>query len=98
MFPRISELGCGILIAIQHCVNDAMDRKTAAFYLTLVGLVVLDMILLVWMFTPVGRYGAASTPVVYAAETPTVIAAKLNRNEERPKPSSFDYFAKRAAR
>jgi hypothetical protein len=60
-------------------VDDAIDRKTAAFYLTLLGMVVLDIILLLWIFSPFAHLGTRA----FASEKPAAVT-------EEQKPSPFD--------
>ena len=56
-----------------------IDKKTAAFYLTLLALVVLDVILIVWLLSPFAHLGTHA----YASERPAAV-------NDDAKPSPFD--------
>lgn len=62
-------------------MNDQiMDRKTVAFYLTLLGVVVLDLVLIVWVLNPFTSLGTSA----YASQKVPVVS-------DAAKPSPFDF-------
>jgi hypothetical protein len=63
----------------ERTLNWPCDQRTLAFYGTLVAMVILDLILLFWVFNPFSHFGTATTP---AREVPIVSDVK--------KPSPFD--------
>jgi len=61
-------------------VNDqTLDRKTVAFYLALLGLIVLDLILILWILNPFTHFGTSA----YASQNVPVVS-------DATKPSPFD--------
>lgn len=66
--------------------EEIIDRKTAAFYLTMLALIVLDLVLLFWMFSPFNHLGSA-----YASEKPATVS-------DSAKPSPFDSISGAATR
>jgi hypothetical protein len=61
-------------------VNEqTIDRKTAAFYLTLLALVLLDLVLVLWIFNPFTHFGTSA----YASQ-------KVPSVSDSTKPSPFE--------
>ena len=60
-------------------MTNLFDRKTAAFYLGMLLLLVLDAILVVWTFNPLSNLGTQ----VYASEKRPVVS-------DTAKPSAFE--------
>lgn len=62
-----------------------IDRKTAAFYLTLLALVVLDLILILWILHAFSTFGTSA----YASQKDLVVS-------DANKPSPFEIAASKA--
>lgn len=65
----------------------ACDQRTAVFYGTLLVMVILDLILLFWIFNPFTHFGATSSPAQ---------AQRVSAIGEMRKPSPFDLTAAKA--
>lgn len=57
-----------------------IDRKTAAFYLTLLAVIILDLIVIVWMLSPLTHLGTSA----YASQRMPAVS-------DATKPSPFDF-------
>ena len=56
-----------------------LDRKTVAFYLTLLALLVLDLVLILWILNPFSNFGTSA----YASQKAPVVS-------DTSKPSPFE--------
>lgn len=67
-------------IAFRITMNERLiDRKTAAFYFALVGLVILDLMSMVWILNPFVNLG-----------TPAFALRRNSAVNDSPKPSPFE--------
>lgn len=78
-----------INIRVQEAIAISSVRKTAAFYAALLALVIVDLILLFWMFDPFSHFGTAERPRRPVQDTTMV--------DDSGKPSPFEFTARQAA-